>query len=100
MAILSASFSDTEGKGYVDDEVLLIEEHYILSSVNVLIFRDRKARSSPCLFVYIVRHAAAYIKSSLNAFCVISDVRVTWERVSQKLNILTTRRRGPQVAMG
>ena len=26
---------------------------------------------------------------------VISDVRVTWERVSQKLNILTARRRGP-----
>ena len=32
--------------------------------------------------------------------CVISDVRVTWERVSQKLNILTARPRGPQVAMG
>ena len=31
---------------------------------------------------------------------VISDVRVTWERVSQKLNIVTARRRGPQVAMG
>ena len=26
---------------------------------------------------------------------VISDGRVTWERVSQKLNILTARRRGP-----
>ena len=26
---------------------------------------------------------------------VISDVRVAWERVSQKLNILTARRRGP-----
>ena len=31
---------------------------------------------------------------------VISDVRVTWERVSQKLNILTAWRRGPRVAMG
>ena len=51
MAILSASFSGTEGKGYVDNEVLLIEEHYFLSSVNVLFFRDRKARSSPCLFL-------------------------------------------------
>ena len=30
----------------------------------------------------------------------ISDGRVTWERVSQKLNILTARRRGPLVVMG
>ena len=30
-----------------------------------------------------------------HAESVISDVRVTWERVSQKLNILTARRRGP-----
>ena len=31
---------------------------------------------------------------------VISDVRVTWERVSQKLNILMPWRRGPRVSMG
>ena len=46
-----------------DDEVLLIEEHNLLFSVNVLIFRDREAGSSPCLFVNIVRYATAYIES-------------------------------------
>ena len=44
-----------------DGEVLLIEEHNLLFSVNVLIFRDREAGSSPCLFVNIVRYATAYI---------------------------------------
>ena len=65
MAIPSASFSGTEGKDNVDedsdDEVLLIEEHNLLFSVTVLIFRDREATSSPCLFVHIVGYRAAYI---------------------------------------
>mgnify|MGYP000005318886 FL=1 len=65
MAVPSASFSGTGGKDYVDeesdDEVLLIEEHNLLFSVTVLIFRDREAASSPCLFVHIVRYRAAYI---------------------------------------
>ena len=65
MAIRSASFSGTEDKDNVDeesdDEMLLIEKHNLLFSVTVLIFRDRKARSSPCLFVNIVRYATAYI---------------------------------------
>ena len=65
MAVPSASFSGTGGKDYVDeesdDEVLLTEEHNLLFSVNVLIFRDREAGSSPCLFVNIVRYATSYI---------------------------------------
>ena len=65
MAMPSTSFSGTEGKDNVDeesdDEVLLIEEHNFLFSVTVLIFRDREATSSPCLFVNIVRYRAAYI---------------------------------------
>ena len=64
MAVPSALFSGTGGKDCVDerrdDEVLLIEEHNLFS-VNVLIFRDREAGSSPCLFVNIVRYATAYI---------------------------------------
>ena len=59
IAIPFASFSGTGGKDNMeeesDDEVLLIEEHNYLFSVTVLIFRDREATSSPCLFVYIVR---------------------------------------------
>ena len=55
MAMPSTSFYGTEGKDNVDeesdDEVLLIE----------LIFQDREATSSPCLFVNIVRYRAAYI---------------------------------------
>ena len=54
-----------EGKDNVneesDDEVVLIEEQNFLFSVTVLIFRDREATSSPCLFVYIAGYAAAYI---------------------------------------
>ena len=65
MAILSASFSGTEGKDNVDrerdDEVLLIEEHNFLFSVTVFIFRDREATCSPCLFVHIVMYRVAYI---------------------------------------
>ena len=65
MAIPSTSFSGTEDKDYVDeesdDEVLLIEEHNFLFSVTVLIFRDREATSSPCLFVYIAGYTAASI---------------------------------------
>ena len=65
MAIPSASFSGTEGKNKVDeasdDKVLLIEEHNFLFSVAVLVFRDRQATSSPCLFVYIAGYAEAYI---------------------------------------
>ena len=39
------------------------------------------------------------LSSLLDTESVISDVRVTWERVSQKLNILTAWRRGPRVVM-
>ena len=66
MAIPSPSFSGTEDKDInvdeeSDDEVLLIEEHSLLFSVTVFIFRDREATCSPCLFVYIVRYRVAYI---------------------------------------
>ena len=65
MAIPSASFSGTEDKDNVneesDDEGLLIEEHNFLFSVTVLIFRDRQATSSHCLFVYL----ACWVRCSI-----------------------------------
>ena len=48
------------------------------------------------VYAYIVLNKVSVILKK----SVISDVRVTWERVSQKLNILTAWRRGPRVAIG
>ena len=64
MAVPSAFFSGTEDKDNVhvyeeiDDDVLLIEEQLLVLGHCIEFPRSRS--SSPCLFVYVVRYAAAY----------------------------------------